>query len=108
MNEVVDRTRRGAQRVLKAMGDDRLTGTKYVWRYGEENVPDQHRDRLARLTARGMMRKLKTTPAWSLKVSLRDLWTCRSRVAAERHWQWWYAWASRSRLPAVISTRSST
>jgi hypothetical protein len=35
--------------------------------YGEENIPDQHRDRLARLTARGMMRTLKTTRAWSAR-----------------------------------------
>jgi transposase len=101
MNEAVDRTRRREQRELKAAGDDRLTGTKYLWAYGEENVPDKHRDRLARLTARGMMRKLKTTRAWSIKESLRDLWKCRSRVEAEKHWRWWYAWAIRSRLNPV-------
>jgi transposase len=101
MNEAVDRTRRTEHRELKAGGDDRLTGTKYVWSYGEENVPDKHRDRLARLTARGMMRKLKTTRAWSIKESLRDLWKCRSRIQAERHWQWWYGWAIRSRLSPV-------
>jgi len=101
MNEAVDRTRRREQRELKAAGDDRLTGTKYVWSYGEENVPDKHRDRLARLTAHGMMRKLKTTRAWSIKESLRDLWTYRSRVAAEHHWRWWYGWAIRSRLSHV-------
>jgi transposase len=101
MNEAVDRTRRREQRELKAVGDDRLTGTKYVWSYGEENVPDKHRDRLARLTARGMMRKLKTTRAWSIKESLRDLWKCRHSGEAERHWRWWYAWAIRSRLSHV-------
>jgi transposase len=101
MNEAVDRTRRREQRELKTVGDDRLTGTKYVWSYGEEKVPDKHRDRLARLTARGMMRKLKTTHAWSIKESLRDMWKCRSRTAAEAHWRWWYAWAIRSRLSPV-------
>jgi transposase len=100
-NEAVDRTRRREHRELKGAGDDRLTGTKYLWSYGEENVPDKHRDRLARLTARGMMRKLKTTRAWAIKESLRDLWKCRSRTQAEQHWRWWYAWAIRSRLTAV-------
>jgi Transposase len=62
MNEVVERTRRQERRELKGAGDDRLTGTKYVWSDGEENVPNKRRDRLARrLTARGMMRKPKTT-----------------------------------------------
>lgn len=106
MNEAVDRIRRREQRELKEVGDDRLTGTKYVWSYGEENVPDKHRERLARLTARGMMRKLKTARAWSIKESLRDLWKCRSRTAAERHWRWWYAWAIRSRLGPVKKVAS--
>ena len=101
MNEAVDRTRRREQRELKGVGDDRLTGTKYVWSYGEENVPDKHRERLASLTARGMTRKLKTARAWSIKESLRDLWKCRSRVEAETHWRWWYGWAIRSRLSPV-------
>jgi transposase len=100
MTEAVDRTRRREQRELKAVGDERLTGTKYVWSYGEENVPDKHRARLATLTA-GSMRKLKTTRAWSIKESLRDLWKCRSRTGAEQHWRWWYGWAIRSRLSHV-------
>jgi transposase len=53
------------------------------------------------LTARGMTRKLKTTRAWSIKESLRDLWRCRSRTWAEQHWRWWYGWAIRSRLSPV-------
>jgi hypothetical protein len=101
MNEAVDRTRRREQRELKAAGDDHLTGTKYLRSYGEENVPDKHRDRLARLTARGMMRKLKTTRAWSIKEGLRDPGKCRSRVEAEKHWRWWYSWAIRSQLSPV-------
>jgi transposase len=48
-----------------------------------------------------MTRKLKTTRAWSIKESLRDLWRCRSRTWAEQHWRWWYGWAIRSRLSPV-------
>lgn len=106
MNEAVDRTRRREHRELKGVGDDRLTGTKYVWSYGEENVPDKHRERLASLTARGMTRKLKTARAWSIKESLRDMWKCRSRVEAETHWRWWYGWAIRSRLSPVKKVAS--
>jgi transposase len=101
MNQAVDRVRRREHRELRAQGDERLTGTKHVWGYGEENVPDKHRERLAALTARGMTRKLKTTRAWSIKESLRDLWQCRSRTWAEQHWRWWYGWAVRSRLAPV-------
>ncbi len=81
------------------MGDDRLTGTKYVWSYGEENVPDKHRERLASLTARGMMRKLKTARAWSIKESLRDMWKCRSRVDA-------YSGQRDHSVRAIVITRS--
>ena len=62
----------------------------------------EHRERLAALTARGMTRKLKTTRAWSIKESLRDLWRCRSQVAAEAQWRWWYGWAARARLKPVL------
>jgi transposase len=40
--------------------------------------------------------------AWALKESLRDLWRCRSRLAAESQWRWWYGWAARARLQPVL------
>lgn len=40
MNQAVDRVRRREHRELRAQGDERLTGAKRVWGYGEENVPD--------------------------------------------------------------------
>ena len=102
MNDAVDRTRRVEQRELKALGDDRLTGTKYVWgTTARRRCQPSHRDRLALLTAPGMMRKLKTTRAWSIKESLRDLWKCRSRVEAERDWRWWYGLAGPSAAASV-------
>src|SRR5262249_20466106 len=39
MNQAVDRVRRREHRELHAHGDDRLTGTKHVWGYGEEMCP---------------------------------------------------------------------
>jgi len=102
MNEAVDRVRRQEHRVLRAQGDETLTGSKYVWLYGEENVPDRHQARFTELTRRGAGRRLKTARAWAVKESLRDLWRCRSRVAAEAQWRWWYGWAARARLKPVL------
>jgi len=102
MNEAVDRVRRQEHRLLRAQGDETLTGSKYVWLYGEENVPDHHQARFTELTRRGAGRRLKTARAWALKESLRDLWRCRSRVAAEAQWRWWYGWATRARLKPVL------
>jgi transposase len=103
LNEAVDRGRRREHRTLKALGDQTLTGSKYVWLYGEENVPDRHRERFSDLTRGRSRRKLKTARAWALKESLRDLWRCRTRREAEDQWRWWYGWAARSRLEPVIS-----
>ena len=102
MNTAVDKVRRAEHRLLRAQGDDTLTGSKYVWLYGEENVPDHHQERFTELTRRRSRKPLKTARAWSLKESLRDLWRCRSRTAAEEQWRFWYGWATRARLQPVL------
>ena len=102
MNEAVDRVRRHEHRLLRAQGDETLTGSKYVWLYGEENVRDHHQARFTELTRRGAGRRLQTARAWALKESLRDLWRCRSQRAAEAAWRWWYGWAARARLAPVL------
>jgi len=102
MNQAVDQVRRREHRVLRAQGDETLTGSKYVWLYGEENIPDRHRERWDELTRRRSRKKLKTARAWALKESLRDLWRCRSRREAEAQWRWWYGWAARARLQPVL------
>ena len=102
MNTAVDKVRRAEHRRLRAQGDDTLTGSKYVWLYGEENVPDHHQERFTELTRRRSRKPLKTARAWSLKESLRDLWRCRSRTAAEEQWRFWYGWATRARLQPVL------
>jgi len=102
MNNAVDQVRRREHRFLRAQGDETLTGSKYVWLYGEENVPDRHRERWNELTRRRSRKKLKTARAWALKESLRDLWRCRSRRQAEAQWRWWYGWAARARLRPVL------
>ena len=102
MNAAVDRVRRREHRELRAQGDERLTGSKYVLLYGEENVPDRHRERFAELTRRRSRKKLKMARAWALKESLRDLWRCRTRAEAEAQWHWWYGWAARARLQPVL------
>jgi transposase len=102
MNQAVDKVRRTEHRQRRAQGDETLTGSKYVWLYGEENVPEHHQERFTDLTRRRSRKRLKTARAWSLKESLRDLWRCRTRTAAEDQWQFWYGWATRARLQPVL------
>src|SRR5579864_127246 len=97
MGKAVDEVRKREHRALHSEGDDTLARTKYLWLYAEENLPARYQERFADLKRL----HLKTGRAWALKECLRDLWQYRRRGWAERHWQAWYAWAIRARLPAV-------
>ena len=99
MLEAVDAVRRSEHRLLQAEGDDTLKRSKYLWLFSEENVPAEQAQRFAQLRRL----HLKTGRAWAIKESLRDVWTYRRKGWARRHWQAWYAWASRSRLKPVIA-----
>ena len=98
MNHAVDQVRRAESKTLWKTGDGTLKGTRYLWLYGKENVPDHRADEFASL----QMLKLKTSRAWAIKETLRDLWECRSRKHAEAFHASWHGWAVRSRLPAVV------
>ena len=82
----------------KAEGDETLKGTKYLWLFSEENLPEPSRERFAALRAL----HLKTGRAWAIKESLRDLWAYRRKGWAMRHWKHWYFWATHSRLKPVV------
>jgi transposase len=98
MGEAVDKVRRREHRALRAGGDETLTGTKYLWLYGAERMPEKHQDRFLVLQALD----LKTGRAWVIKETLRHLWSYQREGWARRHWQRWYFWATHSRLPPVI------
>ena len=97
MGKAVDDVRKREHRRLRAAGDETLTGTKYLWLYSEENLPERHSRWFAELKAM----HLQTARAWALKECLRELRQYQRRGWAERHWQRWYNWAIRSRLPEV-------
>lgn len=98
MNDAVDQVRRAESKALWQQGDDSLKGTRYLWLYGQENVPEERADQFVILQALS----LKTGRAWAIKEMLRELWTCRSRKAAEVFHARWHAWAARSRLYPVV------
>jgi transposase len=96
--KAVDQVRKQEHRKLKENGFETLTGSKYLWLYSKENLPDIHRDRFESL--RGM--HLKTARAWALKESFRDLWGYKRAGWAIRHFKKWFFWATHSRLKPVI------
>jgi transposase len=98
LNEGVDRVRRAEHRELKAMGDTRLTGTKYAWL----RHPDHFQPEAWRAFAALRNSTLKVARAWALKEAAADLWEYRDVGAARRFFRRWYFWATHSRLPPMI------
>lgn len=98
MTEAVDKVRKQEHRLLQGQGDNSLKGTKYLWLFSEENLPEGWEEWLEQLQAL----HLKTGRAWAIKESLRDLWSYQRKGWALRHWKHWYGWASRSRLAPVV------
>lgn len=98
LGEAVDKVRRQENRRLRAVGDDRLVGTRYDWL----RHPD-HFDALA-WRAFGELRRsnLQTARAWALKEQAMVLWDFRYEGPARKHFAWWYRWATHSRLPPMI------
>lgn len=97
VNDAVDKVRRQEQRHLKAEGDGALTGTKRLWLYAKENLPDGLRPALRDL----IRMNLKTGRAWAIKETLRELWSYVRTGWARRFFNGWYGWARRSRLEPI-------
>jgi transposase len=97
MVKAVDSVRKEEHRELREEGRDLLTGTKYLWLYSWENLPERRREEFGRLRKK----RLRTARAWAIKESLRDLWTYQSPAWARKHFESWYGWAIRSRLKSV-------
>ena len=98
MGRAVDTVRKWEHRKLRAEGDDTLVGSKYLWLYSAENLPEKHQERFEELRSAD----LKTGRAWAIKESLRQLWSSTSRAEGESFWKRWYFWATHSRLEPVV------
>jgi transposase len=101
LGEAVDRVRRREHRQLQDDGDDRLTGTKYLWL--------MHPASMRRATWREQFvalrdSALKTARAWALKETATGLWEYVNRTWARKAWRRWLGWAMRSRLEPMRKT----
>ena len=66
LTTAVDTVRKQENRALAAGGDKTLAGSKYLWLYSAENLPERHADRFATLRAGD----LKTARAWAISASV--------------------------------------
>jgi transposase len=99
VTDAVDKVRRGEHKRLAAGGDDRLKGTKHLWLYNEENIPEWRKAEFDAI--RGT--HLKTGRAWAIKEALRGLWGFRYPKRAEGFFRRWYFWATHSRLNPIVA-----
>jgi len=97
MNNAVDLVRRRENRALRAEGDERLVGSKHMWLYAAENVPERYSTDFAALRTS----TLKTARAWAIKETLRDLWEQPSEDEGRAWYKRWHFWATHSRLDPV-------
>ena len=97
VGKAVDTVRKQEHRELMAAGDETLKGSKYLWLYGRENVPEKRRDEFAVL----MRQELKVGRAWAIKESLRRLWCYVYPASGLKFWKRWYFWATHSRLEPI-------
>jgi transposase len=98
LTKAVDTVRKQENRALAVTGDKSLAGSKYLWLYSAENLPERHQGRFATLRAGD----LKTARAWAIKESLRHFWSYKRRGWGAKHFKRWYFWATHSRLKPII------
>jgi transposase len=94
VTKAVDSVRKKEHRELLELGDETLKGSKYLWLYGKENVPESCRDEFENL--RGQ--ELKVCRAWAIKEMLRQLWHYVLPASGLKFWKKWYFWATHCRL----------
>ena len=94
VSKAVDTVRKQEHRDLMAVGDETLKGSKYLWLYSRENVPERRRNEFAALRRQA----LKVGRAWAFKEALRRLWHYVYPASGWKFWKQWYCWATHSRL----------
>jgi transposase len=98
VTEALDAVRKQEHAALKATGDTRLAGTKYLWlKSAEAFTRDAWRAFAALRTS-----TLKSARAWAMKESLAQFWVYQYPAAAQRFFNWWYNWVTHSRLAPMI------
>ena len=97
MGEAVDMVRKQEHRELLKNGDETLKGSKYLWLYSQENIPEKRKEEFSVLKSQ----QLKVARAWAIKESLRGLWHYLYPARARNFWKRWHFWATHSRLEPV-------
>jgi transposase len=94
VGKAVDKVRKEEHRERMKKGDKTLKGSKYLWLYNPENIPDSRRSEFEGLRHL----ELKVGRAWAIKETLRRLWHFVYPASGWKFWKKWYFWATHSQL----------
>ncbi len=74
VNDAVDSTRKRENREVSRTGMTDLKGTRCIWLYASENIPDKYMEQYEELKRSGLL----TGKAYSMKENISDLWNAPS------------------------------
>lgn len=98
VTEAVDKVRKQEHAMRMKENDQILKGTKYLWLWNKENIPEFRQQEFEHLQDLD----LKVSKAWAIKENLRNLWTYNSIAWMRKYFEKWYYWATHSRLTPII------
>lgn len=99
LGNAVNTVRREENKELRAEGDKRLVGTRFMWLVNPDNMTDSMWSRGFDKLKRSWLR---TAKAWAMKEGAMSLWYYKSIGWAKRAWHRWLDWASRSRIAPMV------
>lgn len=96
--DAVDKVRRQENELLKEAGCNALKGTKYLFLWSKENIPEWRKEEFENLRSKD----LKVCRAWAIKENVRHMWDYRSEGWMQKYFDEWFWWATHSRLDPMI------
>jgi transposase len=96
-NKAVDEVRRKEQALLGPEKGRALKGTRFMWLYGFESLPEKWEERMKAMKDG----KTRTARAWRLKEQFRAFYQCENWAQGKAFFDDWHRCAIRSRLEPV-------
>lgn len=103
LNEAVDIVRRAEAKALAREKDGRLKGTRQLWLYNSENIPESRQPAFEDLKKSD----LKVAQAWAMKENFRAFWSCATHAQAKAFFTKWHRWVSKSGLPSMVKVAAT-
>jgi transposase len=95
--KAVDKVRKKEHKELSEKGTEILKGTRYLWLWNSENIPEWRKEEFEELRAKD----LKVCRASAIKENLRHMWDYRYEANMRKYFTSWYFWATHSRLEPI-------